>query len=311
MSAHGQKILVVGVGNVLQGDDGFGVELAWRLARNDWPSGVKIMETGIGGMSMVQELMTGYDALLVLDAHKSGGQPGEVRLLEPVLPDLSGLDAHALRDYFADTHYATPMRALALIDRLGRLPPCVAVLGCEPAGYEELGQGLSAPVAAALDKGADMVQQWVAQQLGSASVVSQDLVSQSEQDRRLYLIVAEHQVSPCNHEVFQSFKLWVAQTLAQAGIETYRAPGVTIRHWDEKGPQSFPHLLGHCDCGTYLPLENIDPGPMLASAPRLLDELERVAAHRDAMTPEHRDLLDALVHMTQQCMARNLPLEIR
>ena len=311
MSARGRKILIVGVGNVLLGDDGFGVELAWRLARIVWPSGVKVMETGIGGMTIVQELMTGYDALLLLDAHQSGGQPGEVRLLEPVLPDLSGLDAHALRDYFADTHYATPIRALALVDRLGRLPPRVAFIGCEPAELEEMGRGLSAPVAAALDKGASMAHQWVEQQLGSSGVVTQDLVSQSERDRQLYLIVGDHQVSPCNHEVFQSFKLWVAQTLAQAGIETYRAPGVTIRHWDEKGRQSFPHLLGHCDCGTYLPLEDVDPGPMLASAPRLLKELERVAGHRDAMAPEHRDLLDALVHMTQQCMARNLPLEIR
>ena len=311
MSARGRKILIVGVGNVLHGDDGFGVELAWRLARNGWPPGVKVMEIGIGGMSMVQEMMTGYDALLVLDAHKSGGTSGELRLLEPLLPDLSELDAHALRDYFSDTHYATPIRALSLLDRLGCLPPCVAILGCEPAEYEELGRGLSAPVAAALDKAARMVHEWVERQLGSAGVKAQDLVSQSERDRPLFLIVGDHQVSPCNHEVFQSFKLWVAQVLAQAGIETYRAPGVTIRHWDEKGRQSFPHLLGHCDCGTYLPLEDVDPGPMLASAPRLLKELERVAGHRDAMAPEHRDLLDALVHMTQQCMARNLPLEIR
>lgn len=163
----GRKILVAGVGNVLHGDDGFGVELAWRLARRDWPPGVKIMETGIGGMSIVQELMTGYDALLVLDAHKSGGPPGAVRLLEPVMPDLSGLDAHALRDYFADTHYATPLRALALLERLGHLPPKVAFIGCEPAEFEALGLGLSAPVAAALDKAAGMAHQWVEKQMGS------------------------------------------------------------------------------------------------------------------------------------------------
>ena len=73
MKDHGStpcvnKLLVTGVGNVLQGDDGFGVELAHRLmARTDIPADVKIMETGIGGMSLVQELMYGYDALLLLD----------------------------------------------------------------------------------------------------------------------------------------------------------------------------------------------------------------------------------------------------
>ena len=155
------SILVAGVGNVLQGDDGFGVELAWRLAKRKLPDGVKVIETGIGGMSIVQELMLGYDAVLLLDAHQSGGAPGTVRLLEPTLPDLSGLDAHALRDYFADTHYATPMRALSLLERLGHLPRRVAVIGCEPTIVEEMRIGLSAPVAAALDRAEAMAVEWV------------------------------------------------------------------------------------------------------------------------------------------------------
>lgn len=155
------RVLVAGVGNVLRGDDGFGVQLAWRLAKRVLPEGVKVIETGIGGMSLVQELMLGYDAVLLLDAHQGGGTPGTVRLLKPTLPDLSGLDPHQLRDYFADTHYATPMRALALLDRLGRLPRSVAVIGCEPMPSEALAIELSAPVAAALDPAEAMAVEWV------------------------------------------------------------------------------------------------------------------------------------------------------
>ena len=155
------RILVAGVGNVLHGDDGFGVELAWRLAKRSLPEDVKVIETGIGGMSLVQELMQGYDALLLLDAHRGGGTPGTVRLLEPTLPDLSGLDPHALRDYFADTHYATPLRALSLLDHLGRLPRKIAVIGCEPAQHEALAIGLSAPVVAALDHAEAMAVEWI------------------------------------------------------------------------------------------------------------------------------------------------------
>lgn len=166
------RILVAGVGNVLNGDDGFGVELAWRLARREWPPGVKVIETGIGGMSLVQEAMQGYAAVLLLDAHASGGTPGTVRLLEPQLPDLSGLDPHALRDYFADTHYATPLRALALLERLGRLPQRVAVIGCEPempSANEAPPIGLSVPVAAALDSAEALAVRWVAARIGEAS----------------------------------------------------------------------------------------------------------------------------------------------
>lgn len=170
MSAVLPRILIVGVGNVLHGDDGFGVQLAWRLAAQTWPPNVKVMETGIGGMSIVQELMTGYDAVLLLDAHQSGGRPGELRLLQPVLPDLSGLDAHALRDYFADTHYATPVRALTLLEHMGRLPPHITILGCEPAEHEELGLGLSAPVAKALDTAVKMARDWVNKETEAASL---------------------------------------------------------------------------------------------------------------------------------------------
>ena len=158
-------VLVAGVGNVLHGDDGFGVELASRLAKRCWPEGVRVIETGIGGMTLVQELMLGYDALLLLDAHGSGGTPGTVRLLEPALPDLSALDPHALRDYFADTHFATPLRALSLLERLGRLPARIAIIGCEPERFEELSIGLSEPVAAALAGAESLATRWIENQL--------------------------------------------------------------------------------------------------------------------------------------------------
>ena len=158
------RVLIAGVGNVLQGDDGFGVELAWRLAKRALPAGVKVIETGIGGMSLVQELMQGYDAILVLDAHQQGGPAGTLRLLEPTLPDLSALDPHQLRDYFADTHYATPLRALALAAHLGHLPKVVAVIGCEPAQHIELQTHLSPVVAATLIEAENMVLNWLARQ---------------------------------------------------------------------------------------------------------------------------------------------------
>jgi hydrogenase maturation protease len=161
MTGANARILIAGVGNVLHADDGFGVELARRLTRRALPAGVTVLETGIGGMSLVQELMRGYDALLLLDAHDSGQPAGTLRLLEPVLPDLSALDAHALRDYFADTHYATPIRALALLERLGHLPHRVAVLGCQPEEHQALRIGLSRPVDAALGRAEQIVGDWI------------------------------------------------------------------------------------------------------------------------------------------------------
>lgn len=161
-TAHACRILIAGVGNVLQGDDGFGVVVAQRLmGRTDLPPAVKVIETGIGGMSLIQELMLGYDALIILDAFKKGGAPGRLYLLEPELPDLSHLDAHGLRDYFSDTHFATPIRALTLLARIDSLPPTIRIVGCEPEDIDDLKIGLSAPAHAAVDPAVAMVVDWV------------------------------------------------------------------------------------------------------------------------------------------------------
>ena len=138
MDTNPTTILVAGVGNVLLGDDGFGVEVSKRLMQKDnLPSAMKVIETGIGGMSLIQELMYGYEALVIIDAFKRDGKPGQLYMLEPELPDLTTLTPQALRDYFADTHYATPLRALALVEQVGSLPGTIRIVGCEPEGLDE------------------------------------------------------------------------------------------------------------------------------------------------------------------------------
>ena len=158
MPASSGKILVAGVGNVLQGDDGFGVAVANLLmSRNDLPPIAKVIETGIGGMSLIQEVMLGYGLLVIVDAYERGGSPGQLYLLEPEVPDLSGLSLSEKRDYFADTHYATPIRVLSLLSHIDALPETIRIVGCEPQELEDLRIGLSPPVEAAVEKAAAMV----------------------------------------------------------------------------------------------------------------------------------------------------------
>ena len=147
------NILIAGVGNVLKGDDGFGVRVIQILqSLDDLPPEVKLLETGIGGMSLIQELMLGYHALILIDAYSNSGPPGKLYLLEPEIPDLSDLSIHEKRDYFADTHYATPIRALSLVNQISKVPPILRIIGCEPENLDELNIGLSPSVEAALDE---------------------------------------------------------------------------------------------------------------------------------------------------------------
>ncbi len=148
------KLLVAGFGNLLLGDDGFGVLLMRRLqAVADLPPGVQFLDAGIGGISLVQELLSGFDALVILDAVE-GGTPGTVHVRAAEVANVDQLSAAARRDCFADVHYAEPNRALLLARAVGVLPPYVYIVGCVP-GAVELGETLTPAVDAALQPAQD------------------------------------------------------------------------------------------------------------------------------------------------------------
>jgi hydrogenase maturation protease len=140
------QILVAGVGNVLQGDDGFGVEVARRLAADSLPDGVKVVETGIGGVHLVQEILAGFDALVVVDAVDYGRAPGTVLVIEPTVEDIEDMPFMERMDHLADMHYTKPAKALMLAKALKVLPARSYVVGCQPAELERFGRGLSPEV---------------------------------------------------------------------------------------------------------------------------------------------------------------------
>lgn len=137
-------------GNVLRGDDGLGPAVAEALSREPLPPEVTVMDVGIGGIHLVQELLGGVDVLLVVDAVDLGRRAGTVVVQRPQVADLDRLTVEQRRDLFADMHYATPERALALAHGLGVLPPTTLVVGVQTTDTERVGLGLSAPTEAAL-----------------------------------------------------------------------------------------------------------------------------------------------------------------
>lgn len=155
------KVLVAGVGNVLRGDDGFGVSVARRLASAELPAGVRVVDTGIGGIALVHELYGSWDALVVLDAIDRGRPPGTVMLIKPEVVDVGLLGLAERHDMLADMHLATPARVLMLARALGILPPRVVVLGCQPETTELAPGQLSAPVIKAVEVAAAEVMRLV------------------------------------------------------------------------------------------------------------------------------------------------------
>ncbi|HET7703308.1 MAG TPA: hydrogenase maturation protease [Candidatus Limnocylindrales bacterium] len=155
------RVLIACVGNVLRHDDGFGVAVARELERRDLPDGVELIETGIGGMTVVQQLMDGYAALVVVDAMEAGAEPGTLWTIDPDVPEPSGIDRDEWRVLFQNLHLAEPHRIFLLARSLGALPPVVRLVGCQPADTDSMDEILSPRVAAAVPRAVERVLQLV------------------------------------------------------------------------------------------------------------------------------------------------------
>lgn len=147
MSQAAPRVLVAGVGNVFLGDDGFGVEVARRLAAEPLPAWAQVADYGIRGVHLAFELLDGYDAAILVDATPRGGPPGTLYVLELDQPgDAAAGDGAPL----VDAHGMEPGAALGLLGALGGSPARLFLVGCEPSEVGER-MGLSEPVARAVD----------------------------------------------------------------------------------------------------------------------------------------------------------------
>lgn len=151
-----KKILIAGIGNIFLADDGFGVEVALRLARQSFPSGIRVTEFGIRGFDLAYALMEGYETTILVDAYPGEGQPGALFVVEP---DLKDLDSPETQQSFIEPHAMNPLNVLRMASTMGGDLKRVLVVGCVPAtlGPEEGQLGLSAPVAAAIDDAVKLI----------------------------------------------------------------------------------------------------------------------------------------------------------
>jgi hydrogenase maturation protease len=163
VSAVAQKqILVAAVGNLWLRDDGFGGEVARRLERRELPKGVHVADFGTGGLDLAYEVMRGYDALILVDVSRQGGEPGTLYVMEADADSVGG----AIEDgETINPHGMDPQTVLRFVKAVGGWPGKVIVIACEPTVVEEMGIGLTESVEGAVDRAVELVEQTVAEVL--------------------------------------------------------------------------------------------------------------------------------------------------
>lgn len=119
-----KPILVVGVGNLIQRDDGFGVHVVRVLADKDLPDGVDLFDGGSLGPEMLPWLQ-GREKIVFIDAVDAGMKPGTLFRFEPN-------DLQYQLGEKTSIHQLGLIDTLSMVELMGAAPREVVIIGVQP-----------------------------------------------------------------------------------------------------------------------------------------------------------------------------------
>lgn len=138
--------ILLGIGNVLWADEGFGPQVVARLQeRNNLPPHVELVDGGTQGLYLLP-LVQDAARLIVFDAVDFGRPPGEMVVLrDGEIPAFFGQRPLSL-------HQTGFTDVLAAAELTGRQPQAITLIGVQYANIDIWGGGLSPAIAAAIDQ---------------------------------------------------------------------------------------------------------------------------------------------------------------
>lgn len=167
---HAAPIVVLGIGNVLWADEGFGVRCVERLQqRYACASHVQLVDGGTQGLYLVPYVQAA-GRLLILDAIDYGLAPGTLKIIEDDdVPRFLGAKKMSL-------HQTSFQEVLQLAALSGRYPERVVLIGCQPEELDDYGGSLRPSVRAMLDPAValacDVLRQWDAPPVPRAAALA-------------------------------------------------------------------------------------------------------------------------------------------
>jgi hydrogenase maturation protease len=138
-------VLVLGIGNILWADEGFGVRAVEEFHRRyELPQDVTVLDGGTQGLYLVNYVQEADD-LLVFDAVDYGMPPGTLKRVDDAeVPKFTGNKKMSL-------HQTGFQEVLSAADLLGHYPNRLTLIGCQPLDLDNWGGPLTPTVRAAID----------------------------------------------------------------------------------------------------------------------------------------------------------------
>ncbi|MFT8922940.1 HyaD/HybD family hydrogenase maturation endopeptidase [Acetobacter sp.] len=155
-----RKILVLGIGNILWADEGFGVRAVEHLAAHySFGPEVQIMDGGTQGLYLLPGLED-LETLIIVDAIDFGLPPATLHHVEgSAVPATIGARKMSL-------HQTGFQEVLALLDLRGHAPRAIHLVGVQPVTMQDYGGGLTEAVAQQVSPAVQMVLDLLKQRYG-------------------------------------------------------------------------------------------------------------------------------------------------
>jgi hydrogenase maturation protease len=150
-----KQILILGIGNVLWADEGFGVRCVESINRQyEFPEHVKLMDGGTQGIYLVQHVQA-CDYLVVFDAIDYGLEGGEMKLIEDDdVPNFMGAKKMSL-------HQTGFQEVLSTADLLDDYPEKILLIGVQPVELEDFGGSLRPAVKAQVEPAVEVAVEYL------------------------------------------------------------------------------------------------------------------------------------------------------
>ncbi len=139
-----EKILVMGVGNILMADEGIGVEIVNKMQALDLPDHVELLDGGTAGLDLMP-YMKDKKKIIIIDCINSKEPPGTVYKMTPL--DLEKNNTIPINSM----HQITLAETIQLSRLLGNKAEIV-VIGITPKNYKHYSLEISPELEAVKDK---------------------------------------------------------------------------------------------------------------------------------------------------------------
>ncbi|OAI08554.1 HyaD/HybD family hydrogenase maturation endopeptidase [Methylomonas methanica] len=144
------NILLLGIGNLLWADEGFGVRVVEHLQKHyRFPDNVQVVDGGTQGVYLIEHVQAA-DVLVVFDAVDYGLPPATIKRVEnDEVPNFLGAKKMSL-------HQTGFQEVLALAQMLGQYPQHLLLIGVQPEELEDYGGSLRPAIKAQIQPAIDM-----------------------------------------------------------------------------------------------------------------------------------------------------------